>query len=81
MEKQSLLDSLSLLVENSKSFQSIMADGKVTEEEIKTLAERICQLMSQVEEKLSADDFKLVSELITEMSVFYVVSKFNEKVR
>ena len=81
MEKQSLLDSLVLQVENSKSFQSIMADGKVTDSEIKTLSERICHLMSQVEEKLSTDDFKLVSDLLAEMAVFYVVSKFNEKVR
>ena len=81
MEKQSLLDSLVLQVENSKSFQSIIADGKVTDSEIKTLSEHICHLMSQVEEKLSTDDFKLVSDLLTEMAVFYVVSKFNEKVR
>ena len=44
MEKQSLLDSLVLQVENSKSFQSIIADGKVTDSEIKTLSERICHL-------------------------------------
>lgn len=78
MEKQSLLDSLILQVENSKSFQSIMADGKVTDSEVKMLSDRISCLLTQAEENLSADDFKLVSELLTEMSVFYVVAKFNE---
>lgn len=81
MSKQSLMDSLVLQVENSKSFQTIMADGVVTDSELKTLAERISSLIEQAEKNLSAEDFKLVSELMGELAVFYAVTKFNEKVR
>ena len=81
MGKQTLLDSLVEQVEKSKSFQSIMADGKVTDSEVMALAERTNALMAQVEKKLSDDDFKLVSELLSELASLYVVTKFNEKVR
>ena len=76
-----LLDSLIQQVESSNSFQKIMEDGQVTDSEIQSLSERINSLMVQVENKLSADDLQLVSELLTELTVFHVVTKFNEKVR
>ena len=81
MERQMLLDSLIQQVESSNSFQKIMEDGQVTDSEIQGLSERINSLMVQVENKLSADDLQLVSELLTELTVFHVVTKFNEKVR
>lgn len=76
-----LLDSLIQQVESSKSFQKIMEDGQVTDSEIQSLSERINSLMVQVENKLSADDLQLVSELLTELTVFHVVTKLNEKVK
>lgn len=81
MERQTLLDSLVEQVEKSKSFQNIMADGKVTDSEVMALADRINVLIAQVEKKLSDEDFKLVSELLSELAVFYTITKFNEKVR
>ena len=81
MEKQSLLESLLLQVEKSKSFQSIMEDGKVTDSEIEMLSDRVNSLMAQAEEKLSDEDFKLVSEILTEFAVFYVVTNIKEKDR
>lgn len=81
MERQTLLDSLVEQVEKSKSFQNIMADGKVTDSEVMALADRINVLIAQVEKKLSNEDFKLVSELLSELAVFYTITKFNEKVR
>ena len=65
MERQTLLDSLVEQVEKSKSFQNIMADGKVTDSEVMALADRINVLIAQVEKKLSDEDFKLVSELLS----------------
>lgn len=76
-----LLDSLIQQVESSNSFQKIMEDGQVTDSEIQNLSERINSLMVQVENKLSADDLQLVSELLTELTVFHVVTKLNEKVK
>lgn len=76
-----LLDSLIQQVESSNSFQKIMEDGQVTDSEIQSLSERINSLMVQVENKLSADDLQLVSELLTELTVFHVVTKLNEKVK
>ena len=81
MERQTLLDSLVEQVEKSKSFQNIMADGKVTDSEVMALADRINVLIAQVEKKLSDEDFKLVSEFLSELAVFYTITKFNEKVR
>lgn len=81
MERQTLLDSLVEQVEKSKSFQNIMADGKVTDSEVMALADRINVLIAQVEKKLSDEDFKLVSELLSELAVLYTITKFNEKVR
>ena len=81
MERQTLLDSLVEQVEKSKSFQNIMADGKVTDSEVMALADRINVLIAQVEKKLSDEDFKLVSELLSELAVLYAITKFNEKVR
>ena len=76
-----LLDSLIRQVESSNSFQKIMEDGQVTDSEIQSLSERLNSLMVQVENKLSADDLQLVSELLTELTVFHVVTKLNEKVK
>ena len=81
MEKQSLLESLLLQVEKSKSFQSVMEDGKVTDSEIEMLSDRVNSLMAQAEEKLSDEDFKLVSEILTEFAVFYVATNIKEKDR
>lgn len=81
MEKQSLLDALLLQVEKSKSFQFVMEDGKVTDSEIEMLSDRVNSLMAQAEEKLSDEDFKLVSEILTEFAVFYVVTNIKEKDR
>lgn len=80
MQKQSLLDSFLQQVENSKSFQRIMADGKVSDAEVNELLENINSLMSKIEKKLSTEDFDLVSELVTELSVFYAVTKSNERI-
>lgn len=76
-----LLDSLIRQVESSNSFQKIMEDGQVTDSEIQSLSERINSLMVQVKNKLSAEDLQLVSELLTELTVFHVVTKLNEKVK
>ena len=81
MEKQSLLESLLLQVEKSKSFQSVMEDGKVTDSEIEMLSDRVNSLMAQAEEKFSDEDFKLVSEILTEFAVFYVATNIKEKDR
>ena len=75
------MESLLLQVEKSKSFQSIMEDGKVTDSEIEMLSDRVNSLMAQAEEKLSDEDFKLVSEILTEFAVFYVVTNIKEKDR
>lgn len=80
MKKQFLLDALLEQIGNSESFRKIMEDGLVTEQELAQQADRVNSLISTIEDKFSAEDFALVSELITELSVFYTITKFNEKV-
>lgn len=73
MQKNNLLDRLSELVAGRKSFQTILADGMVDEQEIAAQVQTVEKLIGQIEEKLSAPDFELVTELIAELSVLQVI--------
>ena len=80
MKEQDLLSVLICGVEKSDSFQKIMADGCVSDDEIAELAERVNVLMRRAEAELSEKDFALVAELLTELSVFFAVAKDKMKV-
>lgn len=73
MKKNDLLERLSQLVAERKSFQAILADGVVDEQEILTQAEAVQKLIERLEKELSATEFELVSELIAELSVLQVI--------
>ena len=73
MKKNDLLERLSQLVAERKSFQAILADGVVDEQEILTQAEAVQKLIGRLEKELSATEFELVSELIAELSVLQVI--------
>ena len=73
-------DRLTELVERSESFRRIMADGVVEDREIEEQAQRVEQLLEKTEQKLSAEDFALVTELMAELSVLQVVANYNRRV-
>lgn len=73
-------DRLTELVERSESFRRIMADGVVEDREIEDQAQRVEKLLEKTEQKLSAEDFALVTELMAELSVLQVVANYNRRV-
>ncbi|MGL4942891.1 MAG: hypothetical protein ACRC46_06850 [Thermoguttaceae bacterium] len=77
MAKHDLLERLTTMVSERQSFLDIMEDGIVEDREVVEQADRVNGLMQQVEAKLSAEDFELVSEMIAELAVLQVVTHIN----
>lgn len=73
MKKNDLLERLSQLVSERKSFQAILADGVVDEQEIVSQSESVQNLIERLENELPPEEFGLVSELIAELSVLHVI--------
>jgi UTP-glucose-1-phosphate uridylyltransferase len=71
-----LLEKLSESVEKSESFRQIMNDGIVEESEIEAQGKLVESLIEKLENQLSESDFKLVSDLISELSVFQLISNY-----
>ena len=71
-----LLDKLSESVEKSENFRRIMKDGLVEDSEIEAQGKVVESLIEKLENQLSAADFELVSNLISELSVFQLISNY-----
>ena len=71
-----LLDKLSESVEKSENFRRIMKDGIVEDSEIEAQGKVVESLIEKLENQLSAADFELVSNLISELSVFQLISNY-----
>lgn len=71
-----LLDKLSESVEKSENFRRIMNDGIVEDSEIEAQGKVVESLIEKLENQLSAADFELVSNLISELSVFQLISNY-----
>ena len=74
-------DSLNIddLILQQSSFQKIMEDGVVTEEEIKEQQERVIGLLYKLEQSLSSEQIDDVRELLAEISVLVAVRNVFEK--
>ena len=57
------------LILSQPSFQKIMEDGVVTEEELAEQGQRVKDLLIQMEQTLSPDQIDQVRELLAEISV------------
>jgi hypothetical protein len=53
-----------------------MKDGIVEESEIEAQGKLVESLIEKLENQLSESDFKLVSDLISELSVFQLISNY-----
>ena len=78
MSNCNLLDELMLQAEQSPSFQRIMADGIVTEEEVSNLAAEIECIMKEIETTFSEKEIALITKLITKLNVLHAVSLLNK---
>ena len=62
---------------NNESFKSIMADGEVTDEEIKAQSERIVAILHDMETKYTEEQLAEIKTLLVETSVLYAVYNYN----
>ena len=67
------------LILQQPSFQKIMEDGIVTEEELAEQGQRVKGLLSQMEQTLSPDQIDQVRELLAEISVLVAARGIFEK--
>ena len=64
------------IVANNASFKKMMEDGVITEEEIKTQADKVIFMLQNMEAKYSAEQLTEIKELLVESSVLYAVYNF-----
>ena len=67
------------LILEQPSFQKIMEDGVVTEEEITEQRERVITLLKRLEQNLTPEQIDQVRELLAEISVLVAVRNIYEK--
>jgi len=77
-DKQTGILNLDEQVLERPSFQKIMQDQKVTDEEIEEQSQLVISLLKELEASLSPADLDKVSNTIVEMGVLYAVSQFKE---
>lgn len=58
---------------NKESFKKIMADGIVTEDEIKEQSDKVVGLFQEIEKKYSEEQLREIKDLLAEASVLYAV--------
>ena len=62
------------LIMNSSSFQKIMEDSTITEEEIQTQSDLVISLLTQLESTCSEEQKELLRKLLAEVCVLVVVN-------
>ena len=61
------------MIAQEPSFQKIMADGMVTNDELREQTNRVINLLREVENRLSEEDQQLVKKLFAETNVLSVI--------
>ncbi|HNX65700.1 MAG TPA: hypothetical protein PKH02_02400 [Bacteroidales bacterium] len=74
-DKETGILNLDEQVQTRPTFQKIMNDQVVTDEEINEQSQLVISLLKQLERTISPADLKLVEETLAEMSVLYAVSQ------
>lgn len=69
-----LLDLDSIII-NNPSYQKIMEDGIVTDEEIQEQAKKVDSMLKDMKSKYTPEQFEEVQKLIAEVSVLFVINK------
>lgn len=69
-----LLDLDSIIIHNP-SYQKIMEDGIVTDEEIQEQAEKIDSMLKDMKSKYTLEQFSEIQTLIAEISVLLAIQK------
>lgn len=64
-------------VMNIDSFKTIMADGLVTDEELKAQSDRVIGILHDMEKKYSPEQLKEIKQLLAETSVLYAIYNYH----
>jgi hypothetical protein len=65
-------------VQKRTSFQKIMLDQKVTDEEITEQSQLVISLLKELETKLSPTDLEKAYNTLAEMGVLFAISQFKQ---
>ena len=60
------------------SFQKIMEDGIVTDEELSEQSNRVISLLQEAEQRFNADDLAFIRKLFAETNVLSAIYHFHE---
>ena len=74
IKENGLLDLDSIII-NNPSYQKIMEDGIVTDEEIQEQAEKVDSILKSMKSKYTPKQFAEVQSLIDEVSVVFVLRR------
>lgn len=64
-------------VMNIDSFKTIMADGTVTDEELKAQSDRVIGILHDMEKKYSPEQLKEIKQLLAETAVLYAIYNYH----
>lgn len=64
------------MVAENASFQNIMADGMVSDEEVKMQSDKVVGLLRDMESKYSEEQLAEIKSLLVESSVLYAIYNF-----
>ena len=65
------------IVANNESFQKIMEDGMVTDEEVKAQSDKIVSMLKDMEARYTEPQLFEIKHLLAETSVLYAVYQLN----
>lgn len=65
------------MVINNPSFKSIMEDGVVTEDEVKSQSDKVVEILHDMEAKYNEGQLAEIKGLLVESSVLYAVYNFH----
>lgn len=75
--EQGILD-IDEMIAQEPSFQNIMADGIVTEEELHKQSERVIALLHEAEQRFNDDDQQFIKTLFAEANVLSAIYRYYE---
>lgn len=59
------------------SFKTIMADGTVTDEELKAQSDRVIGILHDMEKRYSPEQLKEIKQLLAETAVLYAIYNYH----
>lgn len=78
MQNQPELLNIDEMIAQEPSFLRIMADGIVTDAELKEQSERVAALLEETEKRFQGDDLLFVKKLFAETNVLATVYHYHE---